>query len=155
MSVCPRCGWNSPEGQSYCGACGCELKGAPSRPIAPPPPPGGQWSAMPPPPPESLQPPPVQPVQPGPPPPPFSQLPGAPPNYLVPAIVITVLCCVPLGIPAIIYANQVNTKWAAGDQDGARKASQNARLWMILAAVLGAFGTVAMVALMILGQAVK
>src|SRR3990172_6476576 len=37
------------------------------------------------------------------------------PNYLVHAILCTLFCCLPLGIVAIVYAAQVNSKAAAGD----------------------------------------
>jgi hypothetical protein len=65
-------------------------------------------------------------------------LPQAPPpevipNYLWQAIVCTVCCCVPLGIPAIIYAAQVNTKVVQGDLAGARQSSKNARMWCWIA----------------------
>ena len=51
------------------------------------------------------------------------------PNYLVQAILCTICCCVPLGIPAIVYAAQVNTKLALGDVAGAEQASKNAKMW--------------------------
>ncbi|HEV2402337.1 MAG TPA: CD225/dispanin family protein [Candidatus Sulfotelmatobacter sp.] len=51
------------------------------------------------------------------------------PNYLVFAILTTVLCCIPAGIPAIIYAAQVNGKLLAGDYAGAQAASKNAKIW--------------------------
>lgn len=51
------------------------------------------------------------------------------PNYLVFAILTTVFCCLPAGIPAIIYAAQVNGKLLAGDYAGAQAASNNAKLW--------------------------
>ena len=51
------------------------------------------------------------------------------PNYLVQAILVTVLCCLPAGIVSIVYAAQVNGKVAAGDIAGAREASQKAKLW--------------------------
>jgi hypothetical protein len=56
-------------------------------------------------------------------------------SHLAWAIVVTVLgtlcCCLPLpfGIPAIVYASQVNGKVAAGDLVGAREASRKAKLW--------------------------
>ncbi len=50
-------------------------------------------------------------------------------NYLVFAILATVLCCLPAGIPAIVYAAQVNGKLAQGDIAGAQKASDNAKMW--------------------------
>jgi hypothetical protein len=51
------------------------------------------------------------------------------PNYLVQAILVTILCCLPLGIPAIVFAAQVNGKLAAGDVAGAMAASKNAKLF--------------------------
>jgi len=51
------------------------------------------------------------------------------PNYLVPAILVTVLCCLFTGIPAIVYAAQVNGKLATGDIVGAQLASKNAKMW--------------------------
>ena len=58
-------------------------------------------------------------------------------NYLVFAILATVLCCLPAGIPAIVYAAQVNGKLAAGDIAGAQEASKNAKLWCLISAGLG------------------
>ena len=59
------------------------------------------------------------------------------PNYLVPAILVTICCCVPFGIVAIVYAAQVNTKLAGGDLPGAQASSANAKLWCWLAFILG------------------
>ena len=60
------------------------------------------------------------------------------PNHLVGAILVTVLCCMPFGIPAIVYAARVNTFIAAGDFDGAMKASKNANMWMWVSFAAGA-----------------
>jgi hypothetical protein len=51
------------------------------------------------------------------------------PNYLTPSILVTVFCCLPLGIPAIVYAAQVNAKIQAGDVAGAKESSRRAKLW--------------------------
>ena len=51
------------------------------------------------------------------------------PNYLVFAILATVFCCLPTGIPAIVFAAQVNGKLQAGDIAGAQAASKNAKMW--------------------------
>jgi hypothetical protein len=60
---------------------------------------------------------------------------GAPPqNYLVWAILATVFCCLPLGIASIVFAAQVNGKWAAGDHAGARDASEKAKKFAIWSA---------------------
>lgn len=59
------------------------------------------------------------------------------PNYLVFAILVTVLCCLPTGIAAIVYAAQVNAKLAAGDVAGAQLASKNAKMWCWISAGAG------------------
>lgn len=51
------------------------------------------------------------------------------PNYLTRAILVTIFCCLPFGIPAIVYASQVNGKLQAGDSAGAQESSRKARLW--------------------------
>jgi|SRR5579872_998814 len=59
------------------------------------------------------------------------------PNYLVFAILTTVFCCLPAGIPAIIYAAQVNGKLQTGDLAGAKAASSNARMWCWVSFAVG------------------
>ena len=51
------------------------------------------------------------------------------PNYLVQSILVTLCCCLPFGVVAIIYAAQVNTKQQAGDTAGALAASKTAKMW--------------------------
>jgi disulfide bond formation protein DsbB len=52
-----------------------------------------------------------------------------PPNYLVFAILATIFCSKIIGIVSIVFAAQVNSKWNAGDFEGALSASKNAKLW--------------------------
>ena len=59
------------------------------------------------------------------------------PNYLVQSILVTLLCCLPCGIVAIVYAAQVNGKAAAGDIAGAMNSSQKAKTWSWVAFGLG------------------
>ncbi len=59
------------------------------------------------------------------------------PNYLVQSILVTICCCLPLGIVAIVYAAQVNSKLAAGDLVGAQTSSANAKLWCWIAFGIG------------------
>lgn len=60
-----------------------------------------------------------------------------PDNYLVWAILCTVLCCLPLGIVSIVKASEVNSKWNAGDYEGAIKSSEAAKKWAIYGAISG------------------
>ena len=50
-----------------------------------------------------------------------------PPNYLVWAILSTIFCCLPFGIASIVFAAQVNGKYALGDVAGAQDSSAKAR----------------------------
>jgi hypothetical protein len=70
-------------------------------------------------------------------------------NYLVFAILATVFCCLPAGIPAIVYAAQVNGKLQAGDLAGAQVASSNAKMWCLISLGLG-LGIMALYAIMIM-----
>lgn len=59
------------------------------------------------------------------------------PNYLWQSIVVTILCCWPLGIPAIVFAAKVDGLKARGDIAGAMAASANAKRWTWIAFGLG------------------
>lgn len=104
---CPNCGTSNLDNASVCVNCGRSLSaGAPSS-YAPPPPPSNFGAA-----------PPVG---------------GATiPNYLWQSIVVTLCCCLPLGIVSIIFAAQVNSKLAQGDLAGAQEASQKAKMFALI-----------------------
>lgn len=74
-------------------------------------------------------------------PPPPSGATASVPNYLVPAI-ISLFCCLPLGIVGVIFAAQVNGKVQAGDTAGALDASKKAKLFSFIAIGLGLAGIV-------------
>lgn len=59
------------------------------------------------------------------------------PNYLAQSILVTVCCCLPLGIPAIVYSAQVNTKLQAGNYQGAVDCSNKAKMWAWIALAVG------------------
>ena len=60
-----------------------------------------------------------------------------PDNYLVWAILCTVLCCIPFGIVSIVYSTRVSGLWAEGRYAEAQTASDNAKKWAIIGAVVG------------------
>lgn len=62
------------------------------------------------------------------------------PNYLWQSIVVTIFCCWPFGIPAIVYAAKVDSLKSRGDIEGAMAASASAKMWCIVSAgvVIGA-----------------
>ncbi len=73
-----------------------------------------------------------------------------PPAYLVWSVVMTVLCCLPAGVVAIIFSSQVSSKFYAGDFEGAKRASERAQIWIIVSFVLGVLGNTLYLPLMLL-----
>lgn len=58
----------------------------------------------------------------------------APDPWLWQSIVVTLLCCLPLGIAGIVYASRSSSAWSAGDVAGAHQAAGTARtltLWAV------------------------
>jgi Interferon-induced transmembrane protein len=82
-----------------------------------------------------------------------------PDNYLVWAILTTVLCCLPFGIVSIVYSTKVSGLWSQGRYAEAQAASESAKKWAIIAAIVGAvlwlIVVILYVALAILGIAVS
>lgn len=58
------------------------------------------------------------------------------------AIAVTLLCCLPFGIVAIVYAAQVDSKWSLGDWHGADRAARSAKNWAMAGIICGIVGTV-------------
>lgn len=130
---CTQCGANNADTAAVCVQCGRNLQaGAPPPPVQPTSitPSYGMPAT---PPPTGIALPPGTAVQ----------------NYLVFAILATVFCCLPTGIPAIVYAAQVNSKLQAGDLAGAQTASNNAKMWCWISFGLG-LGITALYAILIM-----
>lgn len=72
-----------------------------------------------------------------------------PDNNLVWAILVTILCCLPFGIVAIIKAASVDNLWAAGKYDEAIQASADARKWSWIGGGVGLFFVVAYILLLV------
>ena len=113
---CPNCGTNNLDNASVCVNCGRSLMAPPAAQSYTPPPPS--YGA-----------------------PTFAPGGGTPgptiPNYLVQSILVTLCCCLPLGVVAIIFSAQVNSKLAAGDIAGAQDASKKAKMFAWIGFGLG------------------
>jgi hypothetical protein len=59
------------------------------------------------------------------------------PSYLWQSIVATVLCCMPFGVVAIVYAAKVDSLIAVGDYVGAQSASDSAKIWVFVSVGIG------------------
>ncbi|MGC4005822.1 MAG: CD225/dispanin family protein [Pirellulales bacterium] len=60
-----------------------------------------------------------------------------PKSYLLPSILATFLCCLPIGVVGIVYAVQVDLAWNARNREGATYASDQARRWCLSSFWLG------------------
>lgn len=72
-----------------------------------------------------------------------------PKNYLVESILVTLFCCMPLGVVAIVQASKVNSAWEAGNKDAAIKASNEAKKWLKWGIIGGVVSIVLYVILMV------
>ena len=119
---CPNCGTSNLDTASICANCAKPLASAPAHSYTPPPATPSSYTP---------------PRQPG------GGSSGAPPaaeaipNYLWQSILVTLCCCLPLGVVAIVFAAQVNSKLATGDVAGARDASAKAKMFCWIAFGIG------------------
>lgn len=60
-----------------------------------------------------------------------------PKNWLVESILVTILCCLPLGVVGIVYASKVDNLYSSGDTAGAQDASDKAKKFVTWGAVAG------------------
>ena len=123
MITCGNCGSTNEDNAVRCSTCGHAIENAAAiqtQQNQPPfggPPPGG--------------------------PPPFGGPPnyGTPrvdvPNYLAQSIIVTVVCCMPAGIPAIVFAAQSMSKSGTGDIAGALGSASKAKTWCWVSFWLG------------------
>ncbi len=133
--VCSNCGAQNQDDADKCVICGTTLAKPPPQPA--PEAPRARPQVPAPPAPHAVEPP-SEPT---------------PPNYLVWAILSTLFCCWPTGIVAIVFAAQVSSKMQAGDLDGARRASSNAKMWTWITAGLGLAGLVIALLFALVGAA--
>ena len=83
-------------------------------------------------------------------PPPSPGAPASVPNYLVPSI-ISLFCCLPLGIVAVIFAARVNGQVQAGDTAGALESSRKAKMFSYIGLILGLIWIAIWVVMTVLG----
>lgn len=60
-----------------------------------------------------------------------------PPTYLIWSILATIFCCFVPGLIAIIASSRVSSLYYSNDLEGAKRASRNAEIWIIVSFCLG------------------
>ncbi|XP_072182423.1 transmembrane protein 233-like [Diadema setosum] len=60
-----------------------------------------------------------------------------PNDHLLLAIMVTIFCCLPLGIVALIKSIQVKDKYKEGDIAGSVEASKSTKRWSIAGVIIG------------------
>ena len=73
--------------------------------------------------------------------------PERPKSHLAFAILATIFCCWPFGIPGIVYAALVERRYNNGDYEGAKKASKTALMWTLISFFVGLICILLVVAL--------
>lgn len=73
-----------------------------------------------------------------------------PDTNLVWAILCTVMCCLPLGIVAIVKSTSVEKLWLQGRYEEAQKAANDAKKFSIWGAVVAGIGIVLYILLLII-----
>ncbi len=58
-------------------------------------------------------------------------------TWLVESILVTLFCCLPFGIVGIVNASKVESRFYAGDIDGANRASEEAKKWTTVSFLIG------------------
>ena len=128
---CTQCGQQLPENGGFCTNCGTPVPEEPQQAYSQPEP-----EPQPAPQPEYVQPEVKR----------QTTMPK-PNNYLALSILATIFCCLPFGIPAIIFSAKVDNFWNAGNFQAAEEASRKARNWMLVSVIVGGVAIIAYVAL--------
>lgn len=74
-------------------------------------------------------------------------------TYLIPSILVTLFCCLPFGVAAIVFAAKVDGKVASGDIAGAQECSNKAKTFCLISFALGLLFVIIQFAFMFLSVA--
>lgn len=69
-----------------------------------------------------------------------------PSNNMVWAVLTTIFCCLPFGIPAIVFAARVDSLWFSGRHQEAYNAAKVSRNWALISAIVAIVGWILYIA---------
>lgn len=70
----------------------------------------------------------------------ISNMQRPPKTYLVESILVTLFCCLPFGIAGIVNAAKVESRFYAGDVEGANMAAADAKKWIKIGLIVSVIG---------------
>ncbi|PIK39817.1 putative proline-rich transmembrane protein 1 [Apostichopus japonicus] len=74
----------------------------------------------------------------------------SPPDYFIFSIFVTICCCLPFGIVALVKSSEVRTRARIGDIEGAQLSSRQAKTWSFAGFFTGIGIVVAVVAIYVI-----
>jgi hypothetical protein len=74
-----------------------------------------------------------------------------PKNWLIESVLVTIFCCLPLGIVGIILSTMVDTMWKEGHKEAAERLSAEAGRWVKLGIIAGVLMLIIYMLLMYFG----
>ncbi|HAH22468.1 MAG TPA: hypothetical protein DCL77_01655 [Prolixibacteraceae bacterium] len=78
-----------------------------------------------------------------------------PKSWLVESILVTLFCCLPFGIAGIVNAARVESRFYAGDFQGAMRASTQARTWTTVSFFIGLFSGIIYLIVLLVGRGIS
>jgi len=60
-----------------------------------------------------------------------------PKTWLLESILVTLFCCMPLGLVGVVHAAKVDAYYTAGDIERAKRASADAKVWITASFITG------------------
>ncbi len=74
-------------------------------------------------------------------------------TWLLESILVTIFCCLPFGIVGMVYAIKVNSLHDQTRYEESKRASINAKKWMLIGLIIGLiFGVIYLVSVALMGS---
>ncbi|MFC7741530.1 CD225/dispanin family protein [Nocardiopsis composta] len=79
---------------------------------------------------------------------------GERPEVGLAGVIFSLLCCWPLGIPALVFQMKIDNLWSQGDYQGAQEAADKAKKFRNIAFILGSISIVISIVLSVINMVI-